>query len=649
MKKKSFYLTTPIYYPSSNLHIGHCYTTVAGDAISRYKKMRGYDVYYLTGSDEHGQKIERIAKEKGLEPLEYVTPIVNNFKELWRKFDIEYDGFIRTTDDFHEEAVQEIFKKLKANGDIYRSEYEGWYCVPCETFFTERQLQEGHLCPDCGRETELLKEESYFFKMSKYQDRLLQYIEEHPDFIQPVTRRNEMVSFLKQGLEDLSISRTTFGWGIHVPDDPKHVIYVWLDALSNYITALGYPQRDLSLFEQFWPADLHLVGKDIVRFHTVIWPIMLMALGLPLPKQVFAHGWILVGEGKMSKSKGNVVDPMVLADKYGADALRYFLLREFVFGLDGNYSEEVLINRINVDLANDFGNLLSRTTAMIEKFQGGMILAPGEKTEFDDELLNLFASVPEEMAQAMEKLEFHTALAAIWKIISKANKYIDETAPWALYKTDEGKQKLSTVLYNMVEALRIATVLLSPFMPNIPAKVWAQLGLGGEEDILTWDHLAYGELPAGIKIHRGAPIFPRLELEGEKEAKAAKKEAKEAKKAAKDKAKQTEDRKELISIDEFAKVDLRVAHVLAAEKVEGADKLLKLQVRIGEEERTLVAGVALHYPPADLVGKNVVVVANLKPAKLRGIVSQGMVLAASDQDDLELLTLAKVKDGGRVK
>ncbi len=414
---------------------------------------------------------------------------------------------------------------------------------------------------------------------------------------------------------------------------------------------MGYGQEDTTLFDKFWPADVHLVGKDIIRFHTVIWPIMLMALDLPLPKRVFAHGWILVGEGKMSKSKGNVVDPMILADKYSTDALRYFLLREFVFGQDGNYSEDLLISRINVDLANDFGNLLSRTTAMIEKFQGGEILAPEEKTEYDDELLALFKSVPDEMAAYMEKLEFHNALASIWKIVAKANKYIDETAPWALNKSEDGKKKLSTVLYNMAEALRFSTIMLSPFMPNVPAKVWAQLGIAGETGIQNWESLQYGKIPAGIRIDRGEPIFPRLEAQEEKEAKAAKKEAKAAKKEAQQPqaSKKAEEQKEMITIDEFAKIELRVAHVLTAEKVEGADKLLKLRVRIGEEERTIVAGIALHYQPDDLVGKNVVVVANLKPAKLRGIESQGMILAASDSQAMELLTLETVQDGGRVK
>ena len=651
MSKPTFYITTPIYYPSATLHIGHCYTTVAADAMTRYKKMRGYDAYFLTGSDEHGQKIERSAAAAGMEPISYVDQIIASFKRLWQKFDIDYDDFIRTTDPRHEEVVAAVFKKLQDKGDIYLGSYQGHYCISCETFFTETQVKDaGGVCPDCGGPVDIVEEESYFFKMDKYADRLLAYIDDNPDFIQPVSRRNEMVNFIKQGLEDLSISRTTFRWGIPVPGDPKHVIYVWLDALTNYISALGYTKGD-ERFEKYWPADVHLVGKDIVRFHTIIWPIMLMALDLPLPKKVFAHGWILVNEGKMSKSKGNVVDPMVLADKYSTDALRYFLLREFIFGSDGNYSEELLISRINVDLANDFGNLLSRTTAMITKFQDSVILAPGKETSFDAELKALFETVPQEMAAAMEKLEFHNALAAIWKIVTKANKYIDECAPWALNKNGE-KEQLATVLYNMAEAIRIATVLLAPVMPNTPAKVFAQLGIEDQAEIQIWDGLAYGGIKAGTVIHRGEPIFPRLEAAAEIAApKEAKAPAKKEKAAEAEKAPQCGESAEIaeISIDDFAKLDLRVATVLAAEKVEKADKLLKLTVEINNVERTIVAGIAKYYAPEELVGKKVVVVANLKPAKLRGIESCGMVLCASDEGGLEALTVAKVKSGGIVR
>ncbi len=655
MSKPTYYITTPIYYPSATLHIGHCYTTVAADTMTRYKKMRGYDAYFLTGSDEHGQKIERSAAAAQMEPIKYVDKIIATFKELWRKFDIDYSDFIRTTEPRHEEVVTAIFKKLQDQGDIYLGSYEGHYCVSCEAFFTESQIKESEgKCPDCGGELDLVKEESYFFKMDKYADRLLEYIDANPEFIQPLSRRNEMINFIKQGLEDLSISRTTFSWGIPVPGDPKHVIYVWLDALTNYISALGYTKGD-QRFEKYWPADVHLVGKDIVRFHTIIWPIMLMALDLPLPKKVFAHGWILVDEGKMSKSKGNVVDPMILADKYSPDSLRYFLLREFTFGSDGNYSEEILINRINVDLANDFGNLLSRTTAMLEKFQNGQILPPQAATEYDAELLELFKTVPQEMAAHMEKLEFHNALAAIWQIVAKANKYIDEAAPWALNKNGE-TDKLATVLYNMAEALRFSTIMLAPFMPNTPAKVWAQLGLTQNSEIHTWDSLTYGQIPQGVTVNRGEPIFPRLEVTKEDEAakKAAAAEAKAAKKTQKEAARKAQKAKEdgpkaEITIEDFAKVDLRVATVLAAEKVADTDKLLKLQIQIGEEKRQLVAGVAQHYSPDELVGKNIIVVANLKAAKLRGIESQGMILAASDQDGLQVLTVDKVKSGGRVK
>lgn len=657
MTKPTFYITTPIYYPSDTLHIGHCYTTVAADTMTRYKKMRGYDAYFLTGSDEHGQKIERSAAQAGTTPQDYVDEIVAGFKDLWQQYDIAYDDFIRTTEPRHEEIVKQIFRRLQEQGDIYKAKYEGYYCVPCETFFTERQLAEGHTCPDCGRPTERSQEESYFFKLGKYQDRLLQYIEEHPAFIQPVTRRNEMVNFIKQGLEELSTSRTTFSWGIPVPGDEKHVIYVWVDALTNYISALGYGTDDHARFDQYWPADVHLVGKDIVRFHTIIWPAILMALDLPLPKRVFAHGWILMDEGKMSKSKGNVVDPVALGQKYGTDAVRYFLLREFTFGLDGNYTEEILVNRINTDLANDYGNLLSRATAMIQKFQDGVILAPAEKTPYDDELLALFTSVPAEMADYMEKLEFHNALASIWRIVGKANKYIDETAPWQLYKTTEGRRQLPTVLYNMAEAMRFATIMLSPFLVRTPTKVWQQLGLTERAAAQTWDSLRYGQLPAGTVIQRGEPIFPRIEREDEeaKAAKAAKEAEKAARKAAKaaEKARREAEQaaiiKPQITIDDFAKIDLRVAEVLAAEKVANADKLLKLRIRIGEEERTLVAGVALHYAPEDLVGKHIVVVANLAPATLRGIESQGMLLAASDRDHLQVLTVDQVESGGRVK
>ena len=652
MAKPTFYITTPIYYPSATLHIGHCYTTVAADTMTRYKKMRGYDAYFLTGSDEHGQKIERAAAAADMKPIEYVDRIIASFQKLWKKFDIDYDDFIRTTQPRHEEVVAEVFNKLKAKGDIYLGSYEGHYCVSCETFYTETQIKDAEgVCPDCGGPVDIVREESYFFKLSNYADRLLEYIDSHPDFIQPVSRRNEMINFIKQGLEDLSISRTTFSWGIPVPNDPKHVIYVWLDALTNYISALGYTKGD-ERFEKYWPADVHLVGKDIVRFHTIIWPIMLMALDLPLPKKVFAHGWILVNEGKMSKSKGNVVDPMVLADKYSTDALRYFLLREFIFGTDGNYSEDVLINRINVDLANDFGNLLSRTTAMITKFQNGIIEAPAVKTEFDDELLGLFKTVPDEMAEYMEKLEFHNAFASVWKIITKANKYIDECAPWALNKNGE-KEKLATVLYNMAEAIRIATILLTPIMPNTPAKVFAQLGIADQSELHTWESLTYGGIKAGTEIHRGEPIFPRLEVEKEDAPKEEKKEKKNKEKQQKKQEKETvkEDKKEaegVITIDDFNKVELRVGTILAAEKVENADKLLKFNVKIGEEERTIVSGIAKYYAPEDLIGKNVVVVANLKPVKLRGIESCGMLLCAKKDDALELITIDTITGGGTV-
>lgn len=651
MDNKTFYVTTPIYYPSDKLHIGHALTTTMADTLARYKKMRGYDVFFLTGSDEHGQKIQRKAKEAGVTPKEYVDKIVASFQHLWKKLNIEYDDFIRTTEERHIKVVQELFKKIYDQGDIYKAEYEGWYCTPCESFWTERQLVDGN-CPDCGRPVELVKEESYFFKMSKYADRLLQYIDEHPEFIQPATRRNEMINFIKQGLEDLCVSRTTFDWGIPVPIDNKHVIYVWFDALTNYISALGYGSGDPK-FEKFWPHAVHLVGKDIMRFHTIIWPAILMAAGIDLPKIVFGHGWLLVDGSKMSKSKGNVVDPLVLIDKYGSDAIRYFLLREMPYGADGYYSEEALILRINTDLANDYGNLLSRTTSMINKFCQGRIPAPGEEEPLDQELKDIAEKLPEEVDRALNQFEFSNALAAIFKLINKANKYIEETAPWALAKDPAKAGRLGTVMYNLVESIRISTILLSPFMPETPPKVWAQLGLSDYPEVQTWESLSWGRAPVGVKINRGNPIFPRID---ESKALAGEQPAEEVKKVTEANKPQAEEKQsspgvvDLISIDDFAKVDLRVAEVVEAQKVENADKLLKLKVRLGEEERTIVAGIALHYKPEELVGKKVVVVANLKPAKLRGITSQGMLLAASQGEQLGVITLDRdVPSGAKVR
>ncbi|MGI6711306.1 MAG: methionine--tRNA ligase [Bacillota bacterium] len=646
MSEKNFYVTTPIYYPSDNLHIGHAYTTVAADTLARYKRMRGYQVWFLTGSDEHGQKIERKAKSAGKEPLEYVDGIVAGFKHLWEKLQITNDDFIRTSEERHKKVVQYIFQKIYDKGDIYKSEYQGWYCTPCESFFTERQLGENQTCPDCGRPVELIKEESYFFKMSKYAERWLQYVEENPDFIQPVSRKNEMVNFVKQGLEDLCISRTTFSWGVPVPINEKHVIYVWFDALTNYLSALGYGTDDDTLYQKFWPADVHLVGKDIVRFHTVIWPIILMALEIEIPKKVFGHGWVLLSEGKMSKSKGNVVDPLVLIDKYGVDAIRYFLLREVPFGQDGYYSEEALINRINIDLANDFGNLLSRTTAMINKFLGGIIAPPREGTEYDEEIINLAKATPKKVEELVEKLEFSNALAEIWKLVNKANKYIDDAAPWALNKRKEDREKLETVMYNLVEVIRLATVMCTPFMPNLPEKIWVQLGITELKEIHTWDSLIWGRFPIGIEIKRGEPLFPRIELTAPKAKKESTQNVQEARQQEFEPIAPVAPE---ITIDDFAKVDLRVAEVISCEKVKKADKLLQLNVKVGDEVRTIVSGIAQHYQPEELVGKKVVLVANLKPVKLRGIESKGMILAASHNGKLEVITVDSIESGGRIK
>ena len=644
-EQKKFYITTPIYYPSDKLHIGHAYTTVAADAMTRFKKLQGYDTRFLTGTDEHGQKIQRRATEAGKTPQEFVDEIVAGVKDLWKLMNIEYDDFIRTTDKRHEEVVQKLFQKVYDQGDIYKSEYSGWYCTPCETFFTERQLGEGHTCPDCGRPVELTKEESYFFKMSKYADRWLEFIEEHPDFIQPESRRNEMINFVKQGLDDLCVSRTTFDWGIKVPFDEKHVVYVWFDALINYISALGYGTDHDELYQKYWPANIHLMAKDIIRFHSIIWPIMLMALDIPIPEKVVAHGWLLMSDGKMSKSKGNVVDPQVLAERYGVDAIRFFLLREMAYGMDAVYSEEALVNRINIDLANDYGNLISRFTSMVQKFIGGEIVAPSEATEFDAELIELAEATPENMAKYMDKADVANAIAEVWKLVSKANKYIDDCAPWALNKAGE-TAKLQTVLYNLAEAIRFITVLIGPVMPSTPQKVWAQLGLTGHEELKTWDSLKWGGFPAGIKVDRGDPIFPRIDLEELQKQWAA--EAEAAAKA--EAAKNFEPLKPEITIDDFAKIDFRVCKVLSCEKVKKADKLLKMEVQVGAETRTVVSGIAQRYTPEEMVGKQLVLVANLKPAKLRGIESQGMILAASHNGEMEVLEVpANILPGGQVK
>lgn len=649
-EQKRFYITTPIYYPSANLHIGHAYCTVMADTMTRYKRMQGYETYFLTGSDEHGQKIERVAKAQGVTPIEYTDKIVATFQDLWKRLLISNDDFIRTTQPRHMEVVQQIFKTIYEKGDIYKSEYEGHYCTPCETFFTERQLVDGN-CPDCGRPTELIKEESYFFKMSKYQDQLLQYIEDHPDFIQPVARRNEMISFIKQGLEDLCISRTTFDWGIPVPINDKHVIYVWFDALTNYISALGYGTDHDELFQKFWPADIHLVGKDIARFHAIIWPCILMAAGLPLPKQVFGHGWVLLNSGKMSKSKGNVVDPNVLLDKYGVDAIRYFLLREISTGSDGYYSEESLVKRINTDLANDYGNLVSRTVAMIDKYFAGIVPAPADTPaiEFDAELKELALSVGNEAAACLEKMDFPNALAAIWKLISRANKYIDETAPWVLAKDESKKAVLGTVLYNLMECIRISTILLAPFMPLVPGKVAEQTGQSLENR--TWaDGCVWGQVETGVKVCKKDAIFPRIDPKSLDLPKDAAKEEKPAKAEAKKETKQTAEApaeaKAEITYDDFAKLDLRVVEVLECSKVEKADKLLQFKLKMGDEIRTVVSGIAKFYEtPEELVGKKLVLVANLAPKKIRGIVSHGMLLSAATDDDslLEVLQVSKAE------
>ena len=649
MEKKNFYLTTPIYYPNSNLHMGHTYTTLVADVLKKYKQAQGYDVFFTTGTDEHGQKLQESAIKAGKAPLEYIDPIVDSAKELWKTLDIDFDAFVRSTDKIHEKNVSDIFTKLYEKGEIYKGSYKGMYCVPCEAFWTESQLVEGNKCPDCGREVSQSEEETYFFRLSKYQDKLLKLYEENPDFIQPESRKNEMISFINEGLTDLSVTRSSFDWGVRVPFDEKHIVYVWIDALSCYLTGVGYG-TDEEKFNKYWPCDVHLIGKEIMRFHAIIWPSILMALDLPLPKKIFGHGWILFDDDKMSKSKGNIVYAEPIIERYGMDALRYFMLREFTFGQDGNFTYTKMLNRINSDLVNDLGNLVSRTVAMCEKYFGGIVPAQTELTDIDNDLIETAVTTRDRVAELMDKLNFSMALEEIWKLVRRTNKYIDETTPWTLIK--EGQEdRLKTVIYNLLESIRIISGLIKPFMKETSSKINEQIGYS---DYSYEDLTKFGLLKVGTKVCKGKNLFDRLDVDKELEIIVEKNseliELRKKKNSGSNEEKEVVDEeRELITIDDFAKVELKVGKIIDCQPHPKADRLLVSKIDIGDEVRTIVSGIRKFYNEKDLIGKKVIVVTNLKPVNLRGVESNGMILAASDEENLSVLTvLNDIKEGSKV-